>query len=140
MIFYRQFSLYCLLLVLTFVVTTYFYFQTRSDWIAFYSGEKAFRKGDFVAAIPLYEKAIAEDVKTRKAYFHLGDALSAAQRFGDAVELYKGYLAKFPYDHEARLRYARVLSYTGAFDESAKQYKRVVEEPGNESDRRSRHD
>ena len=140
MILYRQLGVYCLLLVLTFAVTTFFYFHTRSDWIAFYQGEKAFRQGEFLRAILLYQESIVMGVKTRKAYFHLGDALSAIQKFDEAAELYQGYLEQHPFDHEARLRYARVLSYKGQLEESAKEYRRVLEEPKNESDHSANRD
>lgn len=125
---HRQVLVYLLLLLLTFSIVTPLYFKVRREWILFHEGEVAYHKKDYPEAISLFKEAMRGGVETRDIYLHLGDAYTAAGTFPEAVALYRGYLEKYPDDDAVRLRYARVLSYSGDFENSTKEYKQVMKE------------
>lgn len=130
----KQIIAFVFLLICTAAITTGAYFYFRSGWIAYHSAEASYKKKEYVQAINSYNSAMLQGVYTRVLVFHLGDALTAEKRFEEAAQLYRHYLISYPDDNSARLRLARVLSYSGDFEGAAKEQqtllnKGIKEEP-----------
>lgn len=131
----RQVVAYLFLLVATFALTTFAYFQLRGEWVEFNKGEALYQEKRFGDAVPYYRNAIAQGVDTAVVYFHLGDSYAAEKQFPEAIALYKQYLNRHPNDSEARLRLARVYSYMGDLERASLEYQKVLEVPQSEAEK-----
>lgn len=124
----RQVLIYIFLLALTSVVTTYVYFQTRSEWILYHKGKLLYDDKNYGKAAILLQQALDDGAGSRDAYFYLGDSYAADKQFEEAEKVFRSYLVNNPKDLEARVKLARVLSYMGKLDESQKEYEQVIKE------------
>lgn len=123
----RQILIYCSLLVLTAIITTYAYFYFREEWVAFYAAENYANKKEYHEAVDKYYEAMNLGLYTRRLVFRLGDALVAEKRFEEAIPLYKKYLQIYPDDTTAQHRLFLVLSYANKFNESIKEGEKIIE-------------
>lgn len=123
---YKQFTAYFFLLIITCIVTCFAYFHFREKWILFHKGEALYSKRKFQVAIDLYQKAFSLGIRDYYLYIHLGDSYLATKQFPEAIALYKNYLEEHPKDREMRIRLARILSYTGNYEESSEEYEKSI--------------
>lgn len=124
----KQNYIYILSLMLVSIMTTILYFKTQSKWIIFKEAEHKYEAKEFAAAIPLYKKSIAEGVTTKEAYINLASAYEATRLFPEAISVYKVYLQLHPEDNQVHIKYARALSWNGNFEESQKEYQKILEQ------------
>ncbi len=123
----KQNIAYSLLILLTIVVTICSYFYFNQKWLYFRKGETYYTARKFHEAIPYYVKSLRIGKTTKKTYFHLATAYIAEKEFDKAAEVYGAYLQGNPDDREARLAFARALSWAGKMEESQREYQKLLE-------------
>jgi tetratricopeptide (TPR) repeat protein len=79
---------------------------------------------------PMYSSATA----TGEQILDLAKAYTGLGAYDQSIDLYRAYLKATPDDNEARLNYARVLSWDRRYDESQKQYELVLRAEPNRPD------
>ncbi len=123
----KQNIIYVLLILLTIVLTVCSYFYFNQKWLYFRKGETYYQARKFHEAIPYYIQSLHLGKTAKKTYFHLATAYIAEKEFDKAAGVYGAYLQENPDDHEARLDYARALSWAGKLEESQKEYQKLLE-------------
>ncbi len=90
-----------ILLYITVFLTTLF-LQAQSAGSFFKEGNKAYKKGDYQAAITAYEKALQTDSIAPELYFNLGNAYYKLNRIAPSIYYYEKALKLNPEDEDIR--------------------------------------
>lgn len=124
----KQNYLYVIFITLTAIGSVFAYRTTQQNWIVFREAEQKYIHKEYAAAIPLYQQSMKTKIPFSRIAVHLADSYVAIGRFKEAAILYREFLVDHPKDVYVHEELARVLSYTGNFEESEIEYKKVLEE------------
>ncbi len=84
------------------VFFTTLFLQAQSAKNFFQEGNKAYKKGDYQAAITAYEKALQTDSIAPELYFNLGNAYYKLNRIAPSIYYYEKALKLNPSDEDIR--------------------------------------
>ncbi len=82
------------------VFFTSLFLQAQSAKIFFQEGNKAYKKGDYQAALTAYEKALQTDSIAPELYFNLGNAYYKLNRIAPSIYYYEKALKLKPGDED----------------------------------------
>jgi tetratricopeptide (TPR) repeat protein len=124
----RQKHIYIMLLAFAGIACIIAYPIINRGAGALRDAQSTYFKKNFAAAIPYFEKAIAEGSTNPTAYIHLAYSYTAEGDFNQAATWFRAYLKMKPRDIEARLALARALSWAKKYDEAEIEYKELLKE------------
>lgn len=123
----KRFALTSSMIVIA-LITTLAYHLLKPDWVLFRKGENYFSKKAYAEAIPCYTRLLKSGFETPKLLNHLGSSYIATGQLEEAAAIFQNMLHQTPENRSVRILLARVLSWSGRFDEAIGEYKKVLGE------------
>ncbi len=116
---------------------TFLYYSTQQANINYYKGHHLFLKGEYVSAIPYYEKALEIDPSKIKALREIAYSYMWTERPEKAVEYFGRALVLKPEECELKKSLAETLSWQKDYPKAIALYEEVIAASGDvESEKR----
>lgn len=116
------------LFLLVSAITTFFYHYSQKAEINYRYAHRMFLKGDFLKAIPFYEKALALNISYPSAVTELAYCYKWSGYNEKAIDAFRQALKLNPRDKKLKSELAESLSWSGRFDEALGLYNEILSE------------
>lgn len=115
--------IFLILLIATALITTFAYHVINKSQVIFRKAETCFNEKEFSTAIPFYNEAIKQGLKTTEVFTHRADSFMATEDFLNALESYEYILQENMTNLAAIKNCSALYSYFGRVDEAIMLYK-----------------